>query len=303
MASVKSWIKAARLRTLPLAMSGIIAGSAIAVMYDHFNAYTFLLAILTATSLQVLSNFANDYGDYKKGTDNEERVGPMRSLQGGEITEKEMMRAIIFSAIFSFALGLLLVFNANLTPFDMLIFVLFGVSCILAAYFYTAGKRSYGYVGLGDFSVFVFFGLLSVVGLSYLYIHTVTPMVILPSISMGCFATGVLNLNNMRDAENDKNSNKRTIAVLLGFSGSRIYHVVLISTAWAAILYYMAMIPEFNWWNFLFALSSPLFVKDLIGICKVKKKVDYDPYLKRLSLSTLLFSVLLILGISLSYLL
>lgn len=296
MATVKSWIKAARLRTLPLALSGIIIGSGVAALYHVFSGLVCVLAVLTATALQVLSNFANDYGDFRKGTDNDARLGPTRTMQGGEITVKEMKQGIGLAILISFLFGMALIIASQISWQAVLIFIGLGLCCVLAAYYYTAGEKSYGYVGLGDVSVFVFFGLVAVSALYYLYAHYFNVQTLLPAISVGCFATGVLNLNNMRDRQNDMQSGKITVASRLGASGAKFYHLILILVGWITILLFAA----FNFTSYrayLFILAAPFFIKDLVQIFQTEDEANLDPFLKKLSLATLLFSVLFTIGV------
>jgi 1,4-dihydroxy-2-naphthoate octaprenyltransferase len=298
MATTKSWIKAARLRTLPLALSGILMGSALAAFFGNFNPIVFVFAVLTATFIQVFSNFANDYGDFQKGTDNQERLGPVRTLQGGEISLSEMKKGMFAVGSLSFILGITLVFfgtwKYNHTAF--FVFIGLGILSLLAAYFYTAGKKSYGYIGLGDLSVFLFFGLLPVIGAFYLHTGKINHEIILPALSMGFFSTGVLNLNNTRDIENDKQSGKITIAVKLGTMFSKVYHAILIFAGWAAtIIFTLQNQKSLTQW--LFVLVLPVFMLDLIQIFKIKNNQQLDPFLKRLALSTLVFTVMFSVGL------
>ena len=301
MATTKSWIKAARLRTLPLALSGILTGSALAVFYGAFNLTVFILALTTATLIQVFSNFANDYGDFLKGTDNQQRLGPTRTLQAGEISSAEMKKGMGVVGGLSFVLGVALVF-AGTWQFSQIAFFSFialGILALLAAYFYTAGKKSYGYIGLGDLSVFLFFGLLPVIGVFFLHANFFETAVILPAISMGLFSAGVLNLNNMRDIENDKTSGKITMAVQMGSRNSRIYHLAIIGGGWLAALVF-TLHQQRSPGQWLFILSLPLFLRDLVRICKTTDARQLDPFLKRLALSTLAFTLLFCLGLILS---
>ncbi len=299
MATRKSWIKAARLRTLPLAISGIIVGSAVALWYQQFNVFIFLLALLTAVSLQVLSNFANDYGDFQKGTDNDHRIGPTRTLQGGEINEKEMRKGMAWAIAISLILGVSLIAVSQITWQAIMVFAILGLLCLLAAYFYTAGKHAYGYMGLGDISVFIFFGILSVSALHFLYANQFNAQSLLPAISIGCFSTGVLNLNNMRDRENDIRSGKITIASKLGATRAKYYHLALITLGWISALLFSALnftsLPAY-----LFVVCMPIFFIDVAHIFNTPKEADLDAFLKKLALSTLLFAILFIVGIALA---
>lgn len=303
MATAKSWIKAARLRTLPLAISGILMGCGLAAFYGDLNSTIAILAITTAVLIQVFSNFANDYGDGKKGTDNEFRLGPQRTIQSGEISPSEMKKGMLIIGGISFILGLTMVYLATwkLSKTSFFVFVALGILALLAAYFYTAGKRSYGYVGLGDLAVFLFFGPLPVVGAYFLVTGGLNTNVILPAISIGFFSTGVLNLNNMRDIENDARSGKTTVPVRIGSKWSKYYHAFLI---WGGLICTLAFaVTQFQlWWNWIFLLIYPFFITDLIQIQKVAAPKDFDPFLKRLALSTLgltlIFCLIFILSVS-----
>lgn len=298
MASVKSWIKAARLRTLPLAMSGILMGAALSYLNGGFNPTVTILAIVTALFIQIFSNFANDYGDSQKGTDNQHRVGPKRTVQSGEISSKQMKLGMIVLIILSLTAGIWLVAEGtkglDLTTF--LLFLLFGIIALIAAYRYTAGSNPYGYAGFGDVAVFLFFGILPVAGTYFLNTHQINPELFLPAISIGLFSTGVLNLNNMRDIENDRNSGKNTIVVRMGSSRAKTYHSLLILSGMLASVLFIAMNGKsiFHW---LFVLAFPLFIRDLVQIDKITESRQYDPFLKKLSLATLLFTLLFGLGI------
>ncbi|WP_319590910.1 1,4-dihydroxy-2-naphthoate polyprenyltransferase [uncultured Draconibacterium sp.] len=301
MATAKSWVNAARLRTLPLALSGILMGSALAAFWHGFNWIVFILAMLTATLIQVFSNFANDYGDFQKGTDNHQRLGPTRTMQGGEITIKEMKSGMFIVAGLSFILGIILVFTGTWhhSPTAFFVFIGLGILALFAAYFYTAGKRSYGYIGLGDLFVFLFFGLLPVIGAFYLHNNVIETAVWLPAISMGLYSTGVLNLNNTRDIENDKQSGKITIAVKLGPLKSRIYHATLILLGWLALIVF-TIEQQKTAWQWLFLLVLPISILDLIKIFRIKDSRQLDPFLKRLALQTLALTLLFSLGLILS---
>ncbi|HBL76058.1 MAG: 1,4-dihydroxy-2-naphthoate octaprenyltransferase [Bacteroidetes bacterium GWF2_42_66] len=301
MASTKSWIKAARPRTLPLALSGIITGSGLAYFYGEFDWLVCLLAIVTATSLQIFSNFANDYGDFQRGTDNQQRVGPVRTMQGGEISKKEMQTGMFILIVLCMLFGLWLVYEGTWEKSHTAFFWFlgFGILSLLAAFFYTAGKRSYGYVGLGDLSVFLFFGLLPVLGTFFLNAQYLSAEIVLPAISIGFFSTGVLNLNNIRDIENDRQSGKITLAVRMGSRNGKIYHAALIIFGLiAAAIFTITQLR--SPWQWLFLLSAPLLIFDLIRIFQTSELKKLDPFLKRLALSAFAFSVLFCLGFFLS---
>lgn len=301
MTSFSSWIKAARLRTLPLAMSGILMGSFLALMAGDFNARVTILAIVTALFIQIFSNFANDYGDSQKGTDNQHRVGPRRTVQSGEITPVQMKTGMAVMIALSLAFGIWLIAEGTkgLDLRSFMLFLAFGIAALIAAYRYTAGSNPYGYAGLGDIAVFLFFGILPVVGTYFLNTHTVSVGVILPAISIGLFSTGVLNLNNMRDIENDRNSGKKTMVVRMGSARSRDYHNSLILIGWMTALVFVAIVYH-SPWELLFLITLPLFIRDLVKIKRIKEPRQLDPFLKKLSIATLLFTLLFGIGIILA---
>jgi 1,4-dihydroxy-2-naphthoate octaprenyltransferase len=302
MASLKSWVKAARLRTLPLAMSGILMGAALSFMDNRFNLTVTILAIVTALFIQIFSNFANDYGDSQKGTDNQHRVGPKRTIQSGEISPQQMKVGMIVLILLSLTTGIWLIAEGTkgLDRTTFLLFLAFGVVALIAAYRYTAGSNPYGYAGFGDIAVFLFFGILPVAGTYFLNSHQLSAEIFLPALSIGFFSTGVLNLNNMRDIENDRNSGKNTVVVRMGSSRSKIYHSWLILTGLLTSVVFVVLNGK-STLHWLFLLSFPLFLKDLIQISKITSPRKFDPFLKKLSLATLLFTVLFGLGIILSH--
>ncbi|AXT59426.1 1,4-dihydroxy-2-naphthoate octaprenyltransferase [Aquimarina sp. AD10] len=296
MTKIKAWVSAARLRTLPLSISGIIVGSSLG-NNDFLNTKIFWFAIATTLGLQILSNFANDYGDGVKGTDNEDRVGPTRALQSGVISKKEMFRGIVITSIIAllFAITLIYVsFGAAHFLYSLVFFVL-GITAIAAAIKYTVGKTAYGYRGLGDVFVFMFFGLVSVVGCYFLYTKTLNIFVVLPAITIGLLSTAVLNLNNMRDYESDKKSNKNTLVVKIGVSKSRKYHFSLIVVAMITILSF-SILKYSSPINLLFLVA---FIPLSIHLKKVKDTNDtklLDPELKKVALTTFLLAILFSLG-------
>ncbi len=292
-----AWIEAFRLRTLPLALSSIFMGSFLAVADGRFNVVVIGLAMLTTLFLQILSNLANDYGDLLKGTDNDERVGPKRAVQSGRITLRQIKSAIILFSLLSFVSGLGLLYVALGTHFvTALLFLVLGIAAIAAAIQYTTGTHAYGYKGLGDLFVFIFFGLVAVLGTYYLNSMQFHRLLLLPAATMGLLSAGVLNLNNMRDMDNDRTSGKHTIASRLGYGRARVYHALLVIFALAFATVYV-LLDFHSVWNFLFLLSFPLFIRDLIRIFKTSDNAGLDPYLKSLALSTLLFSLLFGVGI------
>ena len=297
MGKINSWISAARLRTLPLSISGIIVGTTIAVSEGVFNIIIFSLALATTLGLQVLSNFANDYGDGVKGTDNEDRVGPQRALQSGLITQKEMLQGIIITAIVTLLFAILLIYVAfgreNLGY--ALFFFLLGIAAIAAAIKYTVGKSAYGYRGLGDVFVFIFFGLVAVYGSYFLYAHQWNWLVLLPAFSIGFLSMGVLNLNNMRDRASDEKAGKITLVVKLGAKRAKNYHYALILGAiLCLVLFTVFSLESIN--DFLYL---PAFIPLILHLKRVVENENatlLDPELKVLALSTFATAVLFGLG-------
>ncbi|MCV9932792.1 1,4-dihydroxy-2-naphthoate octaprenyltransferase [Flavobacterium sp. LS1R47] len=300
---MKHWIEAARLRTLPLSVSGIIVGSMYALANPTENVYTptevfnwkiFGFALLTTLGLQVLSNFANDYGDGVKGTDNEDRIGPKRAIQSGVITPQAMKKAIIITSILTLLSAITLIYFAfGETNFVYSIFFLvLGIAAIVSAIRYTVGNSAYGYKGFGDIFVFVFFGLVSTLGVNFLYSKEVDPLLILPAVAIGLLSVGVLNLNNMRDEASDRKSGKNTIVVKMGGQAAKKYHYFLIITAMVSVVVF-AILSDYNFDQYLFLLAYIPLTKHLIVVSKNKEPKLLDPELKRVALSTFLLSVLL----------
>lgn len=291
---MKKWISAARLRTLPLALSSIIMGAFLAGSVFMFRWNVFGWAILTTVLLQVLSNFANDYGDTKNGADSEDRIGPTRAVQSGEITPKQMLNAILLTGLAAFLSGIYLLYLSfgGFSSLYFRIFLVLGLLSILAAYTYTAGKRPYGYMGLGDISVFLFFGITGVVASYFLYTLHFEWALLLPGTACGALATAVLNINNIRDMESDQKTGKITIPVRLGRKKALIYHWILLLLAMLSAAAYMGL-KSGNWY---YLLSFPLIF--LNGV-QVSKRGNPDPYLKTLSLTSLAFVI--VFGLSLLF--
>lgn len=253
--SLRIWIDAARPKTLPLALVSIFTGSALAFSVGHFSVLVTLLALLTATLLQILSNLANDYGDAVKGTDNEKRLGPIRAIQSGAVSLQDMKQAMVINIFLTIAAGLALVLYSLDSFHSILAFIGLGIFAMLAAIAYTVGNKPYGYVGLGDLSVFIFFGLLGVSGTYFLHTGHIDWSLFLPSLGCGLLAVAVLNINNMRDIENDAECGKRTIAVRLGQQRAKTYHFMLLSGAVIAFASYLLMQGKELWISLPFLLS------------------------------------------------
>ena len=239
-----------------------------------------LFAALTAILLQILSNLANDYGDFKKGTDSEKRVGPQREMQSGAITEMEMKRGLAITAALCLISGALLIFVfAKLTWQELAVFAALGIGTVLAALLYTLGKRPYGYRGLGDLYCFLFFGWAAVAGTFYLATKQLDFSVLLPASAMGFLSNAVLNVNNMRDIENDRASGKNSLVVKIGLKKAFVYHCLLIGLAFVCLTIYLVL-HHAAWYSYLFLLLSVLFVKDLVAIKKTEPEL-LDPFLGR----------------------
>jgi 1,4-dihydroxy-2-naphthoate octaprenyltransferase len=292
MKQVNAWISACRLRTLPLSISGAIVGSGIAYSRGFFDSSVFALTIATTLSLQILSNLANDYGDGIKGTDNENRIGPERALQSGKISPKQMQNAIIFNVISCLILVVSLIYTAfGAKQFlTSLVFICLGVLAIVAAIKYTVGASAYGYKALGDVMVFLFFGWLSVLGTYFLYSKQIDFLMLLPASTIGLLSTGVLNLNNMRDIESDRLSNKQTLAGYLGSKQSKIYHQLLVVFSMVLIGLYSFLTMNSSMYFLIIA-----FIPFLVHLNIIRNTInpkDYDPQLKVLALSTFLLAII-----------
>jgi 1,4-dihydroxy-2-naphthoate octaprenyltransferase len=299
MTNTKVWIQAFRLRTLPLALSCIAMGGFLAAAANAFRLDIFLLCISTTIFLQVLSNLANDYGDSIHGADSKERKGPTRTVQSGAISAAQMKNAVIIFIILCLASGItLLLVSFGLNRNMILFFLGLGIVSILAAIAYTVGKKPYGYIGLGDISVLIFFGLVGVLGSYYLFVKQISWIEVLPALSCGLFSMGVLNINNIRDIESDFKAGKYSIPVRIGRSNAIAYHwFLLIAGQLSAIVY--SILTYSSPTQFLFLLAAPLFIRNGMAI-STKPSHELDPYLKQMALSTLLFVLLFGFGLILS---
>ncbi|PJR03900.1 1,4-dihydroxy-2-naphthoate octaprenyltransferase [Avrilella dinanensis] len=294
---MKKWIKAARLRTLPLSISGILVGSAAAYQNYHTQSNYYIIVILcllTTLFFQVLSNYANDYGDAVKGTDNENRVGPKRAVQSGEITKQQMKNAIIITLVLSLitSVGVIYTSFGNANFLQAIIYFVLAIACVGAAIKYTVGNSAYGYKGLGDVFVFIFFGLVSTLGTYYLFGHSMDWKIVFPASGIGLLSMAVLNMNNMRDVENDTVMGKKTMVVKMGYEKAKQYHFYLIIFAVIFINLY-AMNVFSKWYQFVYAIGFIPLLKNIGIVGKTKNPRLLDPELKRLSLSTFFISLLL----------
>ncbi len=297
--NLSPWISAFRLRTLPLALSSIAMGGFLAGAANLFRWDIFLLCVSTTIFLQVLSNLANDYGDSIHGADSEDRKGPSRAVQSGTITSNQMRNALWVFVALCLVSGISLLFVSFGLNFEAIAYFLgLGILSILAAVAYTVGRKPYGYMGLGDFSVLIFFGLVGVMGSYYLYAGIVKFSLILPALSCGLFSIGVLNVNNIRDIESDKKAGKFSVPVRIGKEKATIYHwFLLIGGLLSAVVY--SWMEYQSPWQFLFLLAVPLFAINGKAV-QQKASHELDPYLKQLALSSLLFVLLFGVGLLLS---
>ena len=293
---MKHWIEAARLRTLPLSVSGIILGSFYAMSQSMFNWKIVIFALTTTLGLQVLSNFANDYGDGMKGTDNEDRIGPKRAIQSGVITPPAMKKAIILTSILTLFSAILLIYcsfkDHNLGY--SLFFLFLGILAIASAIRYTVGTNAYGYRGYGDLFVFIVFGLVSTMGIYFMFAKSLEngSLLLLPATAIGFLSVSVLNLNNMRDQLSDKKSGKNTIVVKIGAENAKKYHYFLVISAMLMVLLF-AYLNDFHFDQYVFVVAYFPLTSHLIKVYKNKDPRALDPELKKVAISTFLLSVLL----------
>lgn len=306
---MKTWIQAARLRTLPLSLSGIIMGSFIARWQlkqqgEPWDISIFILALVVTLLYQILSNFANDYGDGVKGTD-QQRISEAesRAVASGKVTAQQMKMAIIVTAILSLVATVALLYLAFFPNYikEFWIFIGLGVACILAAISYTVGKKPYGYLGLGDMMVFIFFGLISVGGSYFLFTKSWDWSILLPASAVGMMSAAVLNLNNMRDIESDRLSGKKTLALRLGFKYAMIYQMVLLQLPLILILIFLGVKDFFHSGNY-YAFIVMILLFPTMGlrrkIMQVQEPKALDPFLKQVGILTLVMAILLAFGLN-----
>lgn len=304
---MKHWIEAARPRTLPLSVSGILVGSFYAMSESIFNWKIVLLALATTLLLQILSNFANDYGDGIKGTDNDNRIGPKRAIQSGAISPGSMRRALYITSFLTAvsALALIYVSFKETNYIWSLFYVLLGALAVASAIRYTVGNTAYGYRGYGDIFVFVFFGWVSTMGVSFMILKEIDTLLLLPATAIGLLSVGVLNLNNMRDEASDRLAGKNTLVVKIGGERAKTYHYFLVISAMVLFFlfgflfdYYKDVNPgELNVDVFFFLIMYIPLIRHLGRIKRAKHPADLDPELRKLAVSTFLISVILSLSL------
>lgn len=291
--NLKIWIEAARLRTLPLSTAGIIVGSSLALGQSdmNFNWSLFALLMVTTIALQVLGNFADDLGDFQHGADNDDRVGPQRAVQSGVLTIDKMKKGIAAMAIFAFTIGIIMLIVAFGLNVQFAVFLAIGIAAIIAAIRYTVGRNPFGYRGLGDFMVLIFFGLATVVGSYYILAKQLSAEVWLLGLALGFLSMGVLNVNNLRDSENDKQTGKRTLIVKFGVPFGKTYHFIICISGIAIFIYCILRhcSPMALLW---IAVPTALLVAHGIRVLRCADVKTLDPELKKLSLTTFLMSIL-----------
>lgn len=298
MVSFGTWVKAARLRTLPLSFSCIILGSLLAKFQGSWDVWILILALLTTLFYQVLSNYANDYGDGVKGTD-ADRKGEARAVASGLITHSQMKKTVVLFAILSFVSGTILSWYAlGSEPILASLFTFLGVFAIVSAIRYTVGSKAYGYKGMGDLYVLLFFGWVGVIGSNFLFTHSFDWSLFLPASSIGLLAVGVLNLNNLRDVEGDIQSGKNTIPARFGRPFGKVYQgVVVLLAVLLSIAYTYAHAN--NGWAYLFLLVLPIQTMVVVKSFKAQEAEKFDPLLKPLAISTAFFALLMGIGFNL----
>ena len=253
--------------------------------------YVILLTILTTISLQILSNMSNELGDWLSGVDGDDRSGPQYSMQEGGLTEDEMRSCIRIMVLICMILGLGMIRASFKTIFciESESLVVLGGLAIWAAMHYTLGKHPYGYMGLGDLFVFIFFGLVPVTGGYFVCAHEIDVWTLMPGTAIGLFSVGVLNVNNIRDMKSDA-ANRTTVPLKLGGKRARIYHTILLLLGWILMTMF-TVLQTTGWTPYLFVITLPLYIKHLIGVWKLDGRA-LDPMLPMLVISTFIFSLL-----------
>ncbi len=292
---LSDWIATTRPKTLPVAVASVMTGSALAYWSGWFDWKVALLCLLTTVFLQILSNIANDYGDHHQGADTQERLGPLRGIQKGSISATELKQAMYGLVAICLLSGGTLIALAYRSLSDVVMFVVFGALAVIAAITYTVGHKPYGYRGLGDVSVWLFFGLLGVGGSYYLQAHQLSWLVMLPAASTGLLASAVLNINNLRDIEQDKAVGKYTLAVRLGATKARLYHCVLVAAAMMGYAIFIELVYQ-SAWQCLVGLCYPMLVRHAYGVYRSQAPTELRPMLAHMAMLALLANGLFSLG-------
>lgn len=291
MKKLKFYIAAMRLRTLPLSLAGVLLGLMLASADYHVHWTIFVSTLLTTAFLQILSNVSNELGDAMRGTDSADRQGPAYTLATGLLSAGEFKVMIAVYVVLCILSGLAMIYCSfgTLLSLESVMLMLLGAASISGAMRYTLGKNPYGYRGLGDIYVFVFFGIVAVLGAYFVGSHTLHWKMLLPAASMGAFSVGVLNVNNIRDMKTDA-ATRVTVPLKIGERNARIYQTCLIAAGWTAMIAYV-LLRMFDPWHYLFVLTLPLFVIHVRGVWKRTGKY-LDPMLPLLVMSSFAFAVL-----------
>lgn len=297
--NLKAAVKSMRLRTLPLSMAGVLLGILLAVANYKVDTWAAVLIVLTTVCLQILSNLSNELGDVLRGTDTAQREGPGYGLNSGEMTIRQMKTLIgVFVALCMLS-GALMTWRAfgtllGLTP---ILVLMLGAAAIAGAMKYTLGRNPYGYRAKGDFYVFLFFGLVAVLGAYFVCTRGtgLTWKLLLPAAGTGFFSVGVLNVNNIRDIKTDA-VNRVTVAIKLGERRAKIYQTVLIVLGWCCMAAF-TLLSWPDWRHWLWALTLPLYIVHLRGVWNRSGRA-LDPMLPLLVMSTFALSLLMGLGFS-----
>lgn len=291
----QSCLKSMRLRTLPLSLAGITVGTALASTFHPLEWPVVVALALTTAFLQILSNLSNELGDTLHGTDTAERQGIHYSIQDGEMSVAEMKKLIAVITVLCCLSGLLMIWLSFKTIFALepICLLALGAAAIWAAMHYTLGENPYGYRGLGDLFVFIFFGLVDVLGAAYVSIHDIRLLWALPAAAVGCWSIGVLNVNNIRDMKTDA-ATRNTVALRLGLRNARRYQTLLISAGWILMLCYSFASPG-GWTHWLYVITIPLFVLHLRGVW-MRNDRALDPMLPLLVMSTFATAILFAIG-------
>lgn len=288
----KAAIFSMRLRTLPLSLAGVTLGFLLAMKVHYVSIWPIVWLLLTTVCLQILSNLSNELGDFLRGTDGEQREGPMYSLAQGTISVKDFKMLIALFVVLCCVSGVAMIWTSfgNIWEWKPIMLLLLGAAAIWAAMHYTLGKHPYGYRGLGDVFVFIFFGLVSVLGSYFVVAHTIDSWsLLLPAITIGCFSVGVLNVNNIRDMESDA-ATRVTLPLRIGAINAKIFQSILMALGWLCMVFY-TLVTYTSLWNFLYFLTLPLFLIHMNMVWKRNGK-DLDPALPLLVLSTFAFALL-----------
>ena len=290
--TLKACIKSMRLRTLPLSLAGVILGVTLAADNTDVSPWTAALIFLTTVCLQILSNLSNELGDTLNGTDSADRQGPKYALGSGDMTIGDIKKLILMFIGLCVISGLAMiqVSFGSIFKTESICLEALGAAAIVGAMKYTLGKNPYGYRGLGDVFVFIFFGLVSVLGGYYVAARELPSLImLLPASAIGCFSVGVLNVNNIRDMKTDA-VNRVTVAIKLGMKGARIYQTILVTLGWALILVFCA-VYDFAPGHYIFIITIPLYIKHLQGVWTRSERA-LDPMLPILVISTFFLSIL-----------